>query len=314
MRFRLLLAAIVAALIAPATAAASFVHVVGAGESLSSVAAADGLSVPSLAAANGLSPDSPLTSGQSLQIPPQGIAVQAPVSAVVTGAADGAAQSTSATPVSTTAAAGGYLVQPGDTLSAIAAAQGLTVEQLASANGVDPAGVLVSGTTISVPGASASETPVATATPVGISDASPAGGAQPTAEAVSAGQIGTIAAANGVSPSLAEAIGWQESGFNNGLVSRTGATGVMQIEPGTWRWIGQNLVSPPPLATASASDNVRGGVLLLHSLLGQTGGDPSLAAAGYYQGLESVRRHGLYADTQRYVNDVMALRSRFGGP
>jgi len=316
MRFRLLLAAIVAALIAPATAAASFVHVVGAGESLSSVAAADGLSVSSLAGANGLSPDSQLTSGQSLQIPPQDVAVAAPASAVVSGAGDGAGQSTSAAPVSTTAAAGGgYLVQPGDTLSAIAAANGLTVEQLAAANGVDPAGVLVSGSTISILGASASATPNATVTPVAINDASaPAGGAQPTAEAVSAGQIGTIAAANGVSPSLAEAIGWQESGFNNGLVSRTGATGVMQIEPGTWRWIGQNLVTPPPLATASASDNVRGGVLLLHSLLGQTGGDPSLAAAGYYQGLESVRRHGMYADTQRYVNDVMALRSRFGGP
>ena len=131
---------------------------------------------------------------------------------------------------------------------------------------------------------------------------------------MSAGEIGSIAAANGVSPSLAEAIGWQESGFNNGLVSSTGATGVMQIEPGTWQYIGQNLATPPPLSSASASDNVRGGVLLLHSLLGQTGGDPSLAAAGYYQGLASVRRNGMYADTQRYVNDVMALRSRFGGP
>jgi len=298
MRFRLLLAAIVAALIAPATAAASFVHVVGAGESLSSVAAADGLSVSSLAEANGLSTDSQLTSGQSLKIPPQGVAVPAPASAATDSATTAAS-----------APGGGYTVRPGDTLSTIAAANGLTVGELATANRLDPAGLLVSGSTISVPGAGASATPVA------VSDASaPAGGALPTAEAVSAGQIGTIAAANGVSPSLAEAIGWQESGFNNGLVSRTGATGVMQIEPGTWRWIGQNLVTPPPLASASASDNVRGGVLLLHSLLGQTGGDPSLAAAGYYQGLESVRRHGMYADTQRYVNDVMALRSRFGGP
>jgi soluble lytic murein transglycosylase-like protein len=117
-----------------------------------------------------------------------------------------------------------------------------------------------------------------------------------------------------VSPSLAEAIGYQESGFNNGLVSSTGATGVMQIEPGTWSYIGSNLATPPPLSPTSAQDNIRGGVLLLHSLLDQTGGDPTLAAAGYYQGLASVRAHGMYADTQRYVNDVMALRSRFGGP
>jgi len=296
MRSKLLLpAALVALLITPAVASAAFVHVVGAGESLYSVAAADGLSVTGLAAANGLSPDSQLTPGQALQIPPQGAAVPGPASAAPVPAS--------------TPAGGDYLVQPGDTLSAIAAAHGLTVEQLASANGVDPAGVLVSGTTISVPGASASATPSSvSASPL------PADAAQPTAESVSAGQIGTIAAANGVSPSLAEAIGWQESGFNNGLVSRTGATGVMQIEPGTWNWIGQNLVSPPPLSNLSATDNVRGGVLLLRSLLGQTGGDPSLAAAGYYQGLESVRRHGMYADTQRYVDDVMALRSRFGGP
>jgi LysM repeat protein len=311
MRSRFLFAAIAAAaLVTPATASAAFVHVVGAGESLSSVAAADGLSVSALAAANGLPVDSQLISGQSLQIPPQGVTTPA-VTTVSVDSGDSAA------PAST----GGHLVAPGETLSAIAAANGLTADQLAAANGLDPAGLLISGTTIAVPGAGTAASPATTSTAVAASTpvvtstpAAPAGGAQPTAESVSAGEIGSIAAANGVSPSLAEAIGWQESGFSNGLVSSTGAAGVMQIEPGTWQWIGQNLVTPPPLSSASASDNVRGGVLLLHSLLDQTGGDPSLAAAGYYQGLESVRRHGMYADTQRYVNDVMALRSRFGGP
>jgi soluble lytic murein transglycosylase-like protein len=88
----------------------------------------------------------------------------------------------------------------------------------------------------------------------------------------------------------------------------------MQIEPGTWDYIGQDLATPPPLSPDSATDNVRGGVLLLRSLLDQTGGDASMAAAGYYQGLESVQEHGMYSDTQQYVNDVMALRQRFGGP
>ena len=96
------------------------------------------------------------------------------------------------------------------------------------------------------------------------------------------------------------------------MVSSTGATGVMQIEPGTWNYIQSNL-GGPTLAPGSATDNVRGGVLLLHSLLSQTGGDPALAAAGYYQGLASVQAHGMYADTQQYVNNVMALRQRFGG-
>ena len=88
----------------------------------------------------------------------------------------------------------------------------------------------------------------------------------------------------------------------------------LQIEPGTWDYIDSTLATPPPLSRTSAQDNVRGGVLLLHSLLDQAGGDPTLAAAGYYQGLQSVREHGMYYDTQQYVNNVMALRHRFGGP
>jgi hypothetical protein len=60
-------------------------------------------------------------------------------------------------------------------------------------------------------------------------------------------------------------------------------------------------------------DNVRGGVLMLHSLLNATGGNEAMAAAGYYQGLPSVLQHGLYSDTQQYVNNVMSLASRFGG-
>ena len=89
----------------------------------------------------------------------------------------------------------------------------------------------------------------------------------------------------------------------------------MQILPGTWDWIQRTLTAGTPLAPASAADNVRGGVLLLHSLLNSTGGDPALAAAGYYQGL--VLGAGATActrDTQNYVNSVLSLRQRFGGP
>jgi hypothetical protein len=89
---------------------------------------------------------------------------------------------------------------------------------------------------------------------------------------------------------------------------------VMQILPGTWDYIQHSLIPGlPPLAPASAVDNVRGGVALLHSLLNATGGNSALAAAGYYQGLPSVQRHGMYPDTQRYVNSVLALRARFAG-
>ena len=85
----------------------------------------------------------------------------------------------------------------------------------------------------------------------------------PTPERLSASQIGSIAAEHGVPSSLADAIAWQESGFNNDLVSSADARGIMQILPGTWDWIQRTLTPSVPLAPASATDNVRGGVLLL---------------------------------------------------
>src|SRR5581483_3609125 len=165
-------------------------------------------------------------------------------------------------------------------------------------------------------GGSSSNSSAAPATTEMVSTSSPAssgGGAQPTAQMVSSSEVGSIAAAEGVPASLAEAVGYQESGFNNGMVSNTGAVGVMQIMPSTWSWIGRHLAGPPPLQTSSASDNIRAGSLLLHSLLADTGGNEPMAIAGYYQGLQSVRAHGMYPDTQAYVNNVMALRQRFGG-
>ncbi len=316
MRSRILLLAITLALLATGwvgtgSASAAFAHVVAPGESLSSDAAADGLTVSQLAAANGIAPDAQLVAGTTLQIPAQtGASSAAPAAPAAPAVSAGGV--TSASTPSAPASTGDYVVAPGDTLSAIAAANGVSVETLAAANGLDPAGILPAGATLSLSGASPSSAPSrVAATPV---SAAPGGGPQPTPETVSPTDVGAVAAANGVSPSLAEAIGYLESGFNNDLVSSTGATGVMQIEPGTWNYIGQTLATPPPLSPASATDNVRGGVLLLHSLLDQTGGDPGLAAAAYYQGLESVRKHGMNADTQRYVNNVMALRQRFGAP
>ena len=308
--WKLSLLMVTAALCVPATASAAFEHVVAPGESLYAVAAADGLSVDQLAAANGISADSQLTAGSTLAIPPQsGDAV----STSSPSASESAAPSESSS-VATSSSGGGYVVQPGDTLSAIAARYGVSIDALASANGLDPAGILPAGDTLSLSGGSSSSTEgVSTAPSTAAStDTSSSSGAQPTAESVSPSDVASIAAQNGVSPSLAQAIADQESGFNNSEVSSTGATGVMQIEPGTWNYIQSNL-GGPTLAPGSAADNVRGGVLLLHSLLDQTGGDPAMAAAGYYQGLASVQAHGMYSDTQQYVNNVMALRQRFGG-
>ena len=121
----------------------------------------------------------------------------------------------------------------------------------------------------------------------------------------------SVAAEYGVSPSLAAAIAWQESGFNNAMVSSANARGVMQVMPGTWDYVQQNLAQRQ-LDPNSATDNVHAGVIYLRRLLDETGGDEGTAIAGYYQGLGSVRERGLYDDTSRYVENVQALRGRFG--
>ncbi len=96
------------------------------------------------------------------------------------------------------------------------------------------------------------------------------------------------------------------------MVSSANARGVMQVMPGTWDCVQRNLTTQQ-LDPDSAEDNVRAGLLYLARLLRDTGGDERLAAAGYYQGLESVRRIGMLPETEQYVNNVMALQARFGG-
>lgn len=344
LRFSLLITCLTGAFfVLSGTSWAYFVHVVAPGESLSSIAAQDGLSVEQLAAANGLSPDAQLIAGSTVQIPPQGAGVTgAPVStaapastgATVSGAgssaptgdgdndADDVGSSATATAVPATATTGAYVVQPGDTLTAIAARAGVTVDQLAAANGLNPNDYLLAGTVLRLGGGSQTEFVSSTSTSSSAATSQPVGAAAegqptdppyPTPERVTAPQVGSIAAANGVPASLADAIAWQESGFNNDLVSSADARGVMQILPGTWQWIQNSLNPGPPLAPASAADNVRGGVLMLRSLLNATRGDPAMAAAGYYQGLPSVQQHGLYPSTQQYVQDVLSLEHQFGG-
>ena len=117
----------------------------------------------------------------------------------------------------------------------------------------------------------------------------PRRGPEPTPARLSAGDVQAVASQYGVSPSLAAAIAWQESGFNNSMVSDANARGVMQVMPGTWDYVQANL-APRALDPNSATDNVHAGVLYLKRLLDETGGDENAAIAGYYQGLASVQR------------------------
>jgi soluble lytic murein transglycosylase-like protein len=286
------------ALAAPAAALADFPHVVERGESLSSIAAADGLSVEALAAANGLSPEASLIAGATVMIPAQG------------SAAEGQTGEGALTPERAAPESGSYVVQPGDTLSQIAARSGMTLEAFAALNGIEPNAVLLAGTALRTsPGAGGEGTGAPAEAQTEAASQPP----YPTAESVTPAEVGSIAEEHGVPASFAEAIAEQESGFNNGFTSVAGARGVMQIIPTTWSWISQSLATPPPLEPASATANVRGGVLFLRWLLDETGGDPAQAAAGYFQGLESVRDQGEAPETEQYVSNVLALQQRFAG-
>ncbi|MGZ4328543.1 MAG: LysM peptidoglycan-binding domain-containing protein [Solirubrobacteraceae bacterium] len=287
----------------PVSTSSSGSYVVAPGDTLSAIAARAGTTATALAAANGLDVNAVLPAGAAIRL-------------------SGSPSGSTAVQVGTTSSgAGSYLVVPGDTLTAIAARAGTTPAALAAANGLDPNGVLLSGSTIHVPSGSTAlpvSTTVGGATaetqPVGaVAQGNPTSPPYPTPERLSASQIASVADQNGVPGALADAIAWQESGFNNDLVSSADARGIMQILPGTWDWIQRNLTPSAPLAPASATENVRGGVLLLRSLLNSTGGDTSTAAAGYYQGLPSVQAHGMYPSTQQYVQSVQALERQFGG-
>ena len=67
---------------------------------------------------------------------------------------------------------------------------------------------------------------------------------------------------------------------------------------------------PPALAKRALA--VAGGIAAVMVLIRLH--DTSGTAAGYYQGIGSVRRIGMLPETRRYVTSVMALRPRFGGP
>ncbi|MES1193422.1 MAG: LysM peptidoglycan-binding domain-containing protein, partial [Solirubrobacterales bacterium] len=169
-------AVVVSLLSLPAVASAGVSHLVVPGETLSGIAAANGLSPAQLAGANGLSADAFVIAGRSLTIPPRGASTVA-----------------SGTATTTPAPFGGYRVRLGDSLSAIAAEHGVSPTQLAAVNGLSATGTLIAGTSLRLPGAAATQS--AGSAPTGTATTRSAGGGH----AVVPGETLTgIAAANGV--------------------------------------------------------------------------------------------------------------------
>lgn len=202
------------------------------------------------------------------------------------------------------AAAVPHTVGTGETLWSIAAANNFTTSSLAAYNGLSPDAQVVLGSTIMIPAAGQ-------AGPAGPA-AAPVAAPQPTGQSSSSSQVGSAAAQHSASPSVATGVAYQESGFNNSVVSSAGARGVMQIMPGTWDFIQSNLASYQ-LNPYSTQDNVNAGVMYLH-YLERTMGSEDAAIGAYYQGPNSVRARGLLPETQHYVANVRANANRFGAP
>ena len=119
--------------------------------------------------------------------------------------------------------------------------------------------------------------------------------------------ISSCATKYGVNPCLIKAVIHAESGYNPNAVSRKGASGLMQLMPGTARSLKVNNSFDP-------QDNVEGGVKYLRFLLDTFRGDVSLAVAAYNAGLSKVAKYGgipPYNETRTYVNRVLAYMQTY---
>jgi LysM repeat protein len=224
---------------------------------------------------------------------------------------------------STTSAPRRHRVVAGDTLSGIAHHYGVSMSAIARANHLSSYNIVRLGATLKIPGTTRSSphrsSPSSGNTFAGRTYASSVVRAAARNRATLARRgvpsrtsmrsiIAARARANGVSPALAVAISYQESGWNQGAVSVANAVGAMQVIPSTSEWISS--VLGRRLDPLNAHDNATTGVVLLR-VLTRSAKSERQAVAGYYQGLGSVQKNGMYPDTKRYVANVMYLKARF---
>lgn len=154
---------VVAAIAVFATQASAAVpHTVLPGETLWSIAAANNFTTDSLAAYNGLSADTQVYTGETIQIPTDSEAA----GALASSGTSTAGSTTTTTTSSTTGAS--HTVQPGESLSSVAAANGISPQTLAADNGLSSDALLISGEQITIP----TQVATSTSTPTSSSSSS----------------------------------------------------------------------------------------------------------------------------------------------
>jgi hypothetical protein len=207
-----------------------------------------------------------------------------------------------------------YVVRPGDTATGLAVRFHAWTSELLAKNGLRYGSMLRVGQRIRIPVVPpalreerpASRPPQTHHHRPAKPEARPWRWADPSREKVRR-VIARTADRYGVDRQLALAVSWQEAGWQMHHVSHAGAIGAMQVIPATGAWM--SLYVGHRLRLHRLHDNAAAGVMLLRVLRDNT--DRRRARIGaYYQGLGAVNRHGLYDETKRYVDNVVAIWRR----
>ena len=200
-----------------------------------------------------------------------------------------------------------HVVSRGSTLWGIAGLYGVSVSSIVAANQIANPSRIFAGQRLVIPGGSA-----------------PASGPAPRAKMSSSmaalvadresirRMIVSAADRHSVPRRLALAVAWQESGWQQGVVSHAGAVGVMQLMPATAEWVGQTMLARPVRIT-DAHSNISAGVRLLRHYIIRYDGNRDLILAAYYQGQHAADLYGVYPVSRQYIASVRYLERLFGG-